>query len=202
MATLSGQIRRVAAATTEPTAPSWSPDGTRIAFTDGRSVVVVPSDGSSPAARVAGPYASLSTPEWSRLGDAVAYTADGHVDVTWLSSPPHTDVGGRAGVGASFSPGDLGDYRLAASVPVPGCPGHTGIDAGLRLSGTCAIVGTAGNDVVYGTVSWGDVILGRAGNDRIHAADGHTDRVDCGPGRDTVWADRSDRLVHCEVVHR
>jgi len=26
--------------------------------------------------------------------------------------------------------------------------------------------------------------------------------VDCGPGRDVVWADSSDRLTRCEIVHR
>ena len=48
----------------------------------------------------------------------------------------------------------------------------------------------------------GDIILAGAGTDRIHVYDSHTDRVYCGPGRDTVWADRSDKLYCCEVVHR
>jgi hypothetical protein len=55
--------------------------------------------------------------------------------------------------------------------------------------------------VIEGTSSWGDIILAGAGNDSVHANDGHTDRVDCGPGRDTVWADRSDRLTGCEIVY-
>jgi hypothetical protein len=70
------------------------------------------------------------------------------------------------------------------------------------LSGSCEILGTAKADVIDGTDSWGDVILAGGGNDSVHVDDGHTDRVDCGPGRDTVWADRTDRLVHCETVHR
>ena len=200
--TLSGRSRLIAAATTELTGPSWSPDGKQIAYTDGHSVFVVPGDGSSPPVRVAGPYAVLSSPGWSQFGDALAYTADGHVDVTRLTSPPRTDIGGPAGVGAAFAPGDLNGYRLAASVALARCPGHTGIDSGTKVSGTCTITGTPGNDVIYGTASAGDVILGRSGNDRIHAADGHADRVDCGLGRDTVWADKADTLVHCEVVHR
>jgi hypothetical protein len=64
------------------------------------------------------------------------------------------------------------------------------------------IAGTAHADVIEGTSSWGDIILAGAGNDSVHANDGHTDRVDCGPGRDTVWADRSDRLTGCEIVYR
>jgi hypothetical protein len=34
--------------------------------------------------------------------------------------------------------------------------------------------------------------------DRIDVANGRLDRVDCGGGRDTVKADRADRLKHCE----
>jgi hypothetical protein len=93
---------------------------------------------------------------------------------------------------------------LAYSGPRPACPGHDGIrlyGAG-ALTGTCAIVGTPGPDVIEGTQFWGDVILGGLGDDRIHVGDGHTDAVDCGPGRDVVWADKLDKLSHCEVVHR
>ena len=53
-----------------------------------------------------------------------------------------------------------------------------------------------------GHAARGDVILGLAGNDQIHANDGHTDTVNCGPGRDTVWADRTDKLTGCEIIHR
>jgi hypothetical protein len=41
-----------------------------------------------------------------------------------------------------------------------------------------------------------------AGNDTIHARNGRRDTIDCGAGRDTVWADRIDRLAHCEIVRR
>jgi hypothetical protein len=43
-------------------------------------------------------------------------------------------------------------------------------------------------------------IVAGAGNDTIVSADGRREVVDCGPGRDTVRADRSDVLRHCEVV--
>ncbi len=39
-----------------------------------------------------------------------------------------------------------------------------------------------------------------AGNDTIFAADGRREVIDCGPGIDTVIADRSDVLLHCERV--
>ena len=43
-------------------------------------------------------------------------------------------------------------------------------------------------------------VVAGAGNDTILAADGRREAIDCGNGRDTVTADRSDSLVHCEVV--
>jgi hypothetical protein len=56
--------------------------------------------------------------------------------------------------------------------------------------------------VIEGTPRAADIIVAGAGNDVIHANDGHSDRIDCGVGRDVVWADRSDRLTHCELVRR
>jgi hypothetical protein len=92
--------------------------------------------------------------------------------------------------------------------------------------GRCAnrLVGTKGADVLRGTsrsdrLSGGggrdtiqgrggadcltggggrDRISGGAGNDVINARDGQVDTVSCGPGRDTVRADRRDRLSGCE----
>jgi hypothetical protein len=85
----------------------------------------------------------------------------------------------------------------------PACPGHVVLlESGRALTGTCTITGTPRADVIEGTPLWGDVIVAGAGNDQIHANDRHTDRVNCGPGRDTVWADRTDKLVGCEIVHR
>src|SRR5262249_22299649 len=93
--------------------------------------------------------------------------------------------------------------KIVASGPVPGCPGHTGLVGGNpMLTGTCVIQGTPKADVIEGTPLWGDVIVGGAGNDKIHANDGHTDRVNCGPGRGTVWPDGTDKLTGCEIVHR
>jgi hypothetical protein len=42
------------------------------------------------------------------------------------------------------------------------------------------------------------VLDGGSGNDRIQARDGTRDTVDGGGGRDTVTADRSDRVRHVE----
>jgi hypothetical protein len=45
-----------------------------------------------------------------------------------------------------------------------------------------------------------DSIAAGAGDDRIEAADGRRDRVRCGPGNDSVVADRIDLVKGCETV--
>lgn len=72
----------------------------------------------------------------------------------------------------------------------------------LASTATAATIhGTGRGELIVGTQKT-DRLTAGAGNDLVQAAFGGVDRVDCGPGRDVVWADRSDRLAHCEVVHR
>jgi Tol biopolymer transport system component len=190
-----------------PGAPVWSHDGTRIAYSVVSVVFVARADGSAPPTGVANALASAGTPAWApgdaqlavpyRLGVTVV-RADGTGPATG------TFVRGAGGPGVAYRPGSA---ALLASGARSTCPGHVAVgsfSAGREqiLTGSCLISGTPGADVIEGTSSWGDVILAGGGNDQIHANDGHTDRVDCGPGRDTVWADRTDRLTHCEIVHR
>lgn len=187
-----------------PGAPMWSHDGTRIAFSDTSVVFVVPADGSTAPKAVANALASVGTPSWAPGDDRLAVSYQRGVTVVRVDGAgPATGtlVRGASGLGVAYRPGTQG---LFASGARSVCPGHVAIAsfaAGGQqvLTGNCEIVGTARADEIEGTSSWGDVILAGAGNDRIHANDGHTDR---GPGRDTVWADRSDRLSHCEIVHR
>ncbi len=60
-----------------------------------------------------------------------------------------------------------------------------------------AIAGGPGNDTIVGGPGE-DCLDGEAGDDRIDARDGQADRVDCGPGDDTVLADPRDVTVGCE----
>jgi hypothetical protein len=190
-----------------PGAPVWSHDGTRVAFAATSVVFLVPVDGSAPPKAVANGLASAGTPSWAP-GDAdLAVPFQRGVTIVRANGAgpaTGTFVRGPAGPGVAYRPTTPALLATGARVA---CPGHAAIAsfaAGRQqtLTGSCAIVGTARADVIEGTPSPGDVILGLAGNDQIHANDGHTDRVDCGPGRDTVWADRTDHLAHCEIVHR
>jgi Tol biopolymer transport system component len=189
----------------EPGAPAWSPDGSRIAFAAGGAVYVVPADASAPPRQVAGPFATVGPLAWAPAGDLIAYSVPRGLETTTPSEPPRSQLLVAAALGgASFDPSDPQGRILAYAGPLPSCPGHAGIRLyGQRvLAGSCRIAGTAAADVIEGTASFNDIVVAGGGDDRIRVADGHTDRVDCVPGRDTVWADRSDRLSHCEVAHR
>ena len=70
-------------------------------------------------------------------------------------------------------------------------------------SGNDSIKGNSGNDRITGS-SGRDRLSGGAGKDRIGARDGRGgDRIACGLGRDSVIADRGDRVARdCERVSR
>jgi Ca2+-binding RTX toxin-like protein len=73
-----------------------------------------------------------------------------------------------------------------------------------RLDGRAGpdhLFGYAGNDILIGGPGK-DEIDAHTGNDTIHARDKTRDIVRCGPGRDTVTADKIDRLTNCEKVSR
>jgi Ca2+-binding RTX toxin-like protein len=59
------------------------------------------------------------------------------------------------------------------------------------------IDGGAGNDTIKGGKGT-DGLYGGPGNDVINSKDGQVDTVDCGPGVDTVIADRVDIVTNCE----
>ncbi len=180
-----------------PGDPAWAPDGSQLAFTLGEEVWVA-GRGVVPAHAIARAKPGATTPSWLPDGSGVVYS--------WRGGVTRTALTGRsvllqqaAGLGAAVS----SSGTIAFASARPGCPGHIGLSTRTGpLTGSCLVAGTARADVIQGTPLWGDVILAGAGNDRIHANDRHTDRVDCGPGRDIVWADRSDRLRSCEIVHR
>jgi Ca2+-binding RTX toxin-like protein len=85
----------------------------------------------------------------------------------------------RAGAGNDTVYGDLGNDWLYGGL------------------GDDMLFGGAGNDSLSGG-SGRDRLYGGPGSDRVDARDGERDVVDCGSGIDSVRADRSDVLRHCE----
>jgi hypothetical protein len=67
--------------------------------------------------------------------------------------------------------------------------------------GKDAVNGGKGSDQLYGGAGR-DTMRGGLGRDRIFAIDRARDVIACGGGRDTVRADRVDRIVGCELVRR
>jgi hypothetical protein len=107
----------------------------------------------------------------------------------------------EGGTGNDVLDGGDGDDRLS---------GASGRDRLTGGNGADKLTGGRGNDRLNGgngddTLSPGaghDAIAGGAGNDTINSVDGVRETVDCGKGRDTVRADRRDRLKGCEKVTR
>jgi Ca2+-binding RTX toxin-like protein len=87
------------------------------------------------------------------------------------------------------------DDVLILNAP-PTARGRTLADGG---EGNDVITGSKGGDTLVGGEGR-DRIFARGGADSINVRDGERDVVDCGSGRDSVRADRTDRLTGCEVV--
>ncbi|HKH11010.1 MAG TPA: hypothetical protein VKA73_07690 [Rubrobacter sp.] len=80
--------------------------------------------------------------------------------------------------------------------------GTDGKDTIRGLGGNDRLSGRGGPDEIYGG-SGRDKIFGNSGDDRIMADDGTQDIIDCGKGKDFVFADRSDVINYgCETVKR
>jgi Ca2+-binding RTX toxin-like protein len=135
-------------------------------------------------------------------GDDCLFGGDG---ANTLRGGPGNDVlAGRSDAGAAFA-----DYLVGG----PGADSLYGWDGNDRLSGGSGadrieggmgddlISGGPGNDAIGGGQGH-NVIRTGSGDDRISSANDVSEVVDCGPGRDLVRADRSDRLIGCERVRR
>jgi hypothetical protein len=140
----------------------------------------------------------------ARLG---TYTVDAIVDVAGtdtnrdnnraqseitVAAAPSAPTTRRGTAGNDVLRGTGGNDRLF---------GLGGADTLRGLAGNDLLDGGAGNDRLFGDAGL-DTYVGGAGNDTISAADGRAETVSCGAGRDSVRADRRDRLRGCEVVRR
>ena len=164
-------------------APTWSPDGTTIAFTRhiGTSVqvVLIKADGTDEHT-----IANGGGPVWSPDGDAVAFVkpefsgvavvkADGTDERTVETGPPGT---------VALSP----TWRRSAPLPPNRRP--------------CVVKGTIGRDALRGTKR-GDVLFGDAGPDTIDGRGGR-DVLVGGPGRDRLSGGRGNDFFEAEDATR
>jgi hypothetical protein len=88
--------------------------------------------------------------------------------------------------------------------------GRGGHDCLYGAAGNDRLSGGDGDDALYGGAGRDRLSGGRgtniydagSGADVVRAVNGHRETVRCGPGRDVVRADRTDRLRNCERVTR
>jgi hypothetical protein len=200
--------------------PSWSPDGTRIVFSSTRAgapaLYTMAADGSGVAP--VGTGVPGTSPVWSPDGSEIAFARRDYLHVVRLDGS-----GDRLAYPGPIVWGPS-DWAPRISLP-PGPPCiRFGTAAGGRITGTRfddVVVGRAGDDrIALGagddqalgdtgsdTNDGGpgdDTIIARDGvRDSIIARDGVRDSISCGPGHDTVVADRIDVVArNCERVRR
>jgi len=105
-------------------------------------------------------------------------------------------LSGGAGFDRLF--GEAGNDRISGNAGndvLDGGPGIDRIDGG---AGNDKVYGGTGNDRLFGGPGK-DFLAGGAGNDVIMAKDGTRDVIDCGLGKDAVFADAIDVVRNCEM---
>lgn len=211
----------------------WAPDSSSVVFVaqndSGRyrppKIYVARVDGSSVRRLVEG---FAISPQWSPRGDWIAYVgqvrtrlADRYYlmlvrpDGSGLHRVMRTESATWLSDGRRMLTSHSGACRRAGIVEIDILRGTV-----KRLTNRCRIAGTRRDDNLRGTslrdilhgLGGDDRIAGRGGNDDLFggpgddvllARDGRTDHLDCGQGRDSVLADRLDRVSRsCERVSR
>jgi Ca2+-binding RTX toxin-like protein len=107
----------------------------------------------------------------------------------------------EGGQGGDVLDGEAGNDRLNGSLGNDRLAGGTGNDRLTGSRGNDRLTGGPGDDVIA-PGDGKDIVSAGAGNDTISARDGLRESIDCGAGRDTVRADRVDKLRGCEKVSR
>ncbi|MCA1679575.1 MAG: FG-GAP-like repeat-containing protein [Actinobacteria bacterium] len=105
----------------------------------------------------------------------------------------------RAGEGRDRLSGGRGNDRLSGGSGGDRLSSGPGRDRLSGARGNDRLSGGSGNDRLSGGQGR-DRLSGGSGNDMINSNDRKRETVLCGPGRDVVRADRSDRLRGCERV--
>jgi Ca2+-binding RTX toxin-like protein len=101
------------------------------------------------------------------------------------------------GAGNDQLDGGPGNDKLKGQKGNDELTGGAGDDVLIGGPGKDKLNGGKGNDKLFGN-GGRDSLVGGPGNDAIDARDGVVELVKCGPGKDSVKADKKDRLSGCE----
>jgi hypothetical protein len=193
---------------TDAVAPTWSPDGSQIAFAAGGSIWITSAEGIGARQLVAGPNGT--EPTWSPDGATILFAmeqtgsssdiysarvSDGVL--TRLTTHPADDtdpVWSPDGTRIAFTSTRTGSSELFTMAPDGSnqTPLTNGGAVTIRAAwqpldaapNGCTMWGTPGNDLLVGSPGR-DVICGLGGNDHIYGGEGD-DVLYGGPGNDTI----------------
>jgi Tol biopolymer transport system component len=179
--------------------PTFSPDGTKIAYTQcvgdcgdpslqgTGSIWVMNADGSDATQVLAQATAGVQP--------------DGNLD--WGVGGPLSCLGRRATMvvptGGRLTRGTRGNDVIVGSKGADRISSGKGRDLVCSRGGDDRVRAGRGADTVHSGRGRDRVSTG-PGNDRLRLADSARDRVNCGAGHDRVRRDRADRLSRCERV--
>ena len=174
--------------------PSWSSDGSLIAFA--RSAVGV------------NPRVNIS---YLREADLFAVPAGGGDAVALTRTPNISEEAPKFRPGPAQARAGRSQPCVLAGTPrrdvIRGTAADDLVDAGggrdllYGRAGDDVLVGGAGDDTLLGGPGR-DVLRGGPGNDRLHTRDGVADEVGGGFGHDRAWVDQRDLVGSIERVSR
>jgi Tol biopolymer transport system component len=207
-------------------APSWSPDGTRLALSkvvEGRSHIFVADADGRRLTQLTHRRRSDFTPSWSPDGRQIAFVGEtGNQTDIYVMNADGTGLRNLTRSPLSESGPDWQSTRRPERPPGRQCAligsgrrdrlrgssrddiiaGGQGGDVIRAGEGVDSIDGGEGSDWISGG-GGADVVVGGSGSDAVLARDGRRDQIFCGPGRDRVEADGRDRVSRdCERVIR